>query len=153
MQKAKYLPFIIVFFFVSCAMKDKKRNNNIVDDNEQAMKDIAEKDTTSVQVLDTIFNFGTIKQGDKVEHDFVFTNTGKKSLVFPQEPQASCGCTVPRRPEKPVFPGQNDVIKVVFNSAGKRGHVVKTVRVFSNAHPGFPQLVLTGDILVDSTKN
>ena len=44
----------------------------------------AMKDTTSVTVVDSIYNFGTIKQGALVEHNFVFKNTGNKPLVFPQ---------------------------------------------------------------------
>ena len=97
-------------------------------------------------VTDSIYNFGTIKQGALVEHNFIFKNTGNKPLVFPENPKASCGCTVPTKPEKPVFPGDTAFIKVVFNSAGKMGHVTKKVTVFSNARPFFPQLVLVGDI-------
>jgi hypothetical protein len=132
--------------FTSC---DFRRKGKIADDmdaaNEKAMQQ-AMKDTTAVVVTDSIFNFGTIKQGALVEHNFVFKNTGNKPLVFPENPRASCGCTVPTKPEKPVFPGDTAFIKVVFNSANKMGHVTKKVTVYSNASPSFPQLVLVGDI-------
>jgi hypothetical protein len=130
----------------SCNMKNKTRKDRIGDDNEKSQLDMMKTDTTSVKVIDSLYNFGNIKEGDIVEHNFIFVNTGKKSLVFPQEPVASCGCTVPKRPDKPVFPGDTSFIKVVFNSTGKSNHVVKTVTVFSNAYPTFPKLVLTGDI-------
>src|SRR5680860_207837 len=38
------------------------------------------------------FEFGTIKEGEKVEHQFNFTNTGESPLVI-SNVQASCGCT------------------------------------------------------------
>jgi len=148
MTKKGWFVFCALFIIVSCNLKDRKRKDRIIDDTEQAQLEMAKRDTTSVRVIDSIYNFGKIKEGDKVDHDFIFINTGKKSLVFPEDPQASCGCTVPKRPEKPVLPGDTGFIKVVFNSTGKRDHVVKTVRVFSNAYPSFPQLVLTGDVEV-----
>jgi hypothetical protein len=136
------LPLTLVF----C---DIRRKDKIADDATQAKEkqlQMAMKDTTSVQVADSLYNFGAIKEGDVVEHNFTFKNTGNKPLVFPQDPIASCGCTVPKRPEKPVLPGDTAFIKVIFNSKGKSNHVVKTVTVFSNAYPSFPKLILTGDI-------
>ena len=39
-------------------------------------------------------DFGTIKEGDVVETEFKFTNTGKGPLII-SSAQGSCGCTVP----------------------------------------------------------
>src|SRR5204863_3879108 len=50
------------------------------------------------------YNFGTIKQGDKVTHDFNFVNAGKEPLVI-TEAHGSCGCTVPSWPKEPVAKG------------------------------------------------
>lgn len=47
------------------------------------------------------FNFGTIKQGDKVEYAFQFVNTGKDPLII-TEAHGSCGCTVPEWPKEPL---------------------------------------------------
>jgi hypothetical protein len=146
-MKKCFFIFCGAFFFISCNLgKDKTRKDRIIDDNEQSQLEMAKTDTTSVLVIDSLYNFGTIKEGDLVEHNFRFINTGHKPLVFPEEPIASCGCTVPKRPEKPVLPGDTSFIKVVFNSKGKSDHVVKTVTVISNAYPSFPKLILTGDI-------
>src|SRR5436309_30371 len=62
------------------------------------------------------FDFGTIKQGDVVNHDFEFINTGKEPLVI-SSAAGSCGCTVPTWPKEPIAPGAKSVVKVTFNSA------------------------------------
>jgi len=59
---------------------------------------------------------------------------------------ASCGCTVPEKPAKPVQPGEVSFIKAVFSSAGRVGDVHKEISVRSNAKPGFPVLKLLGEV-------
>jgi hypothetical protein len=81
-----------------------------------------------------------------VEFSYRFKNTGTRPLVIVNA-SASCGCTVPQKPEKPILPGEIGFIKIVFDSKGRVGNAHKTVTVESNANPGFPQLVLTGDVL------
>jgi hypothetical protein len=92
------------------------------------------------------FNFGTIKQNDIVNHDFVFTNTGKEPLVI-TEAHGSCGCTVPQWPKEPIKKGEKAVIKVTFNSAGKMGMQDKTVTITSNAKTNPRVLHLKGSVL------
>ncbi len=77
-------------------------------------------------------NFGTIKQGDKVEYTFQFANNGKEPLII-SEAHGSCGCTVPEWPKQPIKKGEKGTIKVTFNSAGKQGMQDKTVTITSNA--------------------
>ena len=74
------------------------------------------------------YNFGNIKQGDVVHHDFYFKNTGKEPLII-NNAQGSCGCTVPAWPHEPIKPNGSDTIKVTFNSAGKMGPQDKTVTI------------------------
>jgi Protein of unknown function (DUF1573) len=105
----------------------------------------AMNNTTTVQIIDSSYNFGTITEGEKVEFNYRFKNTGTNPLVI-FEAHASCGCTVPEKPEKPVLPGETGFIKVVFNSSGKKGHNEKDVNVSSNANPAFPALKLTGEV-------
>ncbi len=91
------------------------------------------------------FNFGTIKQGDKVTHDFNFVNAGKEPLVI-TEAHGSCGCTVPSWPKEPVAKGAKAVIHVEFNSTGKMGMQDKTVTITSNAKVGSKVLHLKGNV-------
>ena len=105
------------------------------------------QDTTSVQLIDSVFNFGTLTEGEKVEFNFRFKNTGNKPMVIAKT-SASCGCTVAEKPEKPILPGETGFIKAVFNSQGKTGHNEKTISVTANTKPDFPDLVLTGEVVV-----
>lgn len=78
------------------------------------------------------YNFNTIKQGESVTREFVFTNTGKEDLIITNA-TGSCGCTVPVWPKEPIKKGAKGTIKVTFNSAGKMGMQDKTVTITSNA--------------------
>ncbi len=127
--------------FASCEIKRKAR---ISDDTAKAYEQ-ALKDSTQVLVLDTAYNFGSITEGDKVEYNFRFKNIGKKPLIVTNV-SATCGCTVPQRPEEPVLPGETGFIKVVFNSRGKVGPNNKSITVYSNANPEFPLLFLRGEV-------
>lgn len=91
------------------------------------------------------FNFGTIKQGDKVEYAFEFVNTGKEPLII-TEAHGSCGCTVPEWPKEPLKKGEKGVIKITFNSAGKMGLQDKTVTITSNAADSPKILHVKGNI-------
>jgi len=127
---------------ISC---DNRRNDKISDDaalqTEQALKA-----TTSVEIIDSAYNFGKATDGEKVEYNYRFKNTGTKPLVIVNA-TASCGCTVPQKPENPILPGEIGFIKVVFDSKGRIGTAHKTISITSNAKPAFPELVLTGEVV------
>lgn len=91
-------------------------------------------------------DFGKIKQGDKVNYDFKFTNTGKSPLII-SEAHATCGCTIPEWPKTPVKPGDSAVIKVTFNSAGKTGLQDKQITVSANTVPAQTMVHLIGEVL------
>ncbi len=78
------------------------------------------------------FDFGTIKEGEKVRHAYAFTNTGTNPLMI-SDAIASCGCTVPSYPKTPVMPGESGEILVEFNSQGRKGKNNKSVIIVSNA--------------------
>jgi Protein of unknown function (DUF1573) len=152
----KYFVFIILTAtVVSC---DVKRKDKISDDSklgalsdslkqvkEQQTRDEAMKNTTTVQLIDSAFDFGTIAQGETVEYNYRFKNTGTNPLII-FKAEATCGCTIPEKPEKPLMPGETGVIKVVFNSAGKKDHQSKDITVTANTTPEFPVLKLTGTV-------
>ena len=81
---------------------------------------------------DTSHDFGTIAEdGGNVTHEFKFTNTGDAPLMIVNA-SASCGCTRPSYPKKPVAPGKTDKIKVTYVPVGRPGEFVKTVTVKTN---------------------
>lgn len=77
------------------------------------------------------YDFGTINQGEQVDHNFVFKNTGATELYI-SNAVGSCGCTVPEYPHEPIAAGATGTIKVKFNSTGKTGYQTKTVTLTTN---------------------
>ena len=126
----------------SCNIRNTKNNQDVMAGNTTAQF----TDTTTVQLIDSDYNFGNVTDGDKVEYSYRFRNTGNKPLVIASA-VASCGCTVPEKPEEPIKPGKVGFLKVVFNSKGRVGEVHKTITVTSNAYPKFPELKLTGQVV------
>jgi hypothetical protein len=104
------------------------------------------KDSTTVQILDSAYDFGTATEGEKVDFAFRFKNTGDKPLII-RNATASCGCTKPTWPQEPIPPGAIASIKAEFNSEGRVGPAHKIITVYSNARPGFPRLFLTGTVV------
>lgn len=104
------------------------------------------KDPTTVQIIDSVYDFGKTTEGEIVEFSYRFKNTGDKPLVV-TEAHASCGCTIPEKPERPILPGEIGYIKVKFNSDNRPGEAHKTVTVNSNANPPFPELLLKGTVV------
>lgn len=82
---------------------------------------------------ETSHDFGSIaEEGGNVTHEFTFTNTGDAPLMIVNA-SASCGCTRPTYPKKPVAPGKSDKIKVTYAPAGRPGEFVKSITVKTNA--------------------
>ena len=98
---------------------------------------------TTIQWLDTVRNFGTITEGEKLEVSFRFRNSGNKPLVI-ERVTPTCGCTVADPPKEPIPPGKEGIIKGVFDSNGRIGPAHKSITVLSNTKPSQEQsLVFT----------
>ena len=99
----------------------------------------------TMDFTDTLHDFGMIHEKEVVEYDFSFVNNGKTPLLI-NSAVGSCGCTVPSYPHDPVPPGQKAIMKVTFNSAGKKGHQEKTVTIHTNTIRGIQMLFIKADI-------
>jgi archaellum component FlaG (FlaF/FlaG flagellin family) len=106
---------------------------------------IADPDAPKVEVEKAVYEFGEIKQGEKVSYTFKFKNIGKTPLIITNA-SATCGCTQPEYQKEPIKPGEEGTIQVTFNSAGKEGLQDKVVTITSNANPAFEQLHLVGNV-------
>lgn len=106
----------------------------------------AKSGPAEMKFTETEYDFGQINQGDKVDHTFKFTNSGTQPLVITNA-KGSCGCTVPEYPKDSIQPGQSGEIKVIFNSAGKKGKQHKTVTLTTNTEAGAEILNIKGEVL------
>ena len=104
---------------------------------------------TTIQWLDSVRNFGTIPEGQKLEVAFRFRNTGTMPLVIVRV-QPSCGCTVADQPTEPIAPGGEGQIKAIFNSKGHAGVNHKTLFVTANTR-GSRSHSLTFLVIVERT--
>jgi hypothetical protein len=92
----------------------------------------ASAELTTIEWLDSTYSdLGTVKEGQLVEVSFRLRNSGDKNLVI-ENVSASCGCTVPEKPEEPIAPGKEQVIKARFDSRGKPGEQHKSITVVAN---------------------
>jgi len=76
-------------------------------------------------------NYGKIEKDSNGERIFIFTNVGDEPLII-QRIQSSCGCTVPKKPEKPIMPGEKGEIKVSY-ATNRVGGFSKSITIYSNA--------------------
>ena len=92
-------------------------------------------------------NFGTFSEKEPVVSCvFTYTNVGEQNLIINQA-IASCGCTVPEYTKTPIKPGEQGIIKVTYNGAGKfPGHFKKSITVRTNGAVEMTRLYVEGEM-------
>ena len=130
MTKIIYMT-ILLLTLVSCDQKSRETKNL----NTSAIETDQTSNKEPIISFDKKnWDFGTITDGEVVEHTFRFTNTGTSNLVI-SSASASCGCTIPNWPKEPIAPGEKGEIKVEFNSNGKKDMVTKDITILANTNP------------------
>jgi hypothetical protein len=107
------------------------------------------ENTAVMSFQETEYDFGTIKEGEVVEHVFKFTNTGRTPLVI-ESASASCGCTAPDWTKTPVAPGEEGQVKVRFDSRNKPGQQSPTVTIRANTEPNIMRIFMKGNVASSS---
>lgn len=115
---------------------------------EEEAKLKIEMETMTTMSFDKRFHdFGNVKQEKENTTTFTVTNTGNKPLII-DDVAASCGCTTPEKPTKPILPGKSDVITVTFKSKpGQVAEQLKTVTVTANTSPKVEKLEIRAFVL------
>lgn len=122
---------ILLLALISCDQKSRETKNL----NTSAIETDQTSNKEPIISFDKkTWDFGTITDGEVVEHTFRFTNTGTSDLVI-SSASASCGCTIPNWPKEPIAPGEKGEIKVEFNSNGKKDMVTKDITILANTNP------------------
>ena len=132
--------FIASIFLLSCAGPE-----NTTPPANSHLADTA--NFTTIQWLDSVVDFGTITQGEKIRLQFKFKNTGKKPL-FITNVRAGCGCTVPNYTKEAVAPGAMGEVTAEFDTnKSAAGNVHKNVVVHTNTSNGNEHnLIFTGNV-------
>jgi Protein of unknown function (DUF1573) len=102
--------------------------------------------TDVIKFNETVYDFGKIKQGVPVYHDFMFTNISANPIVI-ESAVPSCGCTTPVKPEGAVPKGKENKIIAGFNAANA-GPFNKSITVKVAGIDVPVQLIIKGEVIV-----
>ena len=91
-------------------------------------------------------DFGKVSEGEKVSYTFTFDNKGTGNLVIASA-TTTCGCTIPKYDSKPILPGDNGSLEVIFDTSGRDGMQTKTITVRSNASKPVVLLKITAEVV------
>jgi hypothetical protein len=97
-------------------------------------------DRTTVRFAKDTLHIGSVEEGDVIIDSFMVTNTGARPYLI-KDVKATCDCTVLRRPEYPVMPGETAAIRVEFDTRGKIGRSTPGVVLYDNTRPNGRQIV------------
>ena len=150
----KYLITLLVSLsLMSCESSSDKKiiTTELVNSPLTANRNAEKVSTPNIEMLETSFDFGEIHQGESVTHEFILKNSGDAELIITAA-KGSCGCTVPEWPKSPISEGEEAVIKVTFNSAGKSGKQNKTVTLVSNSIPNTKVISIIGNVIIPQIK-
>lgn len=108
------------FIFLACGQRQNAQGQQPPFVKEAALPD------------EEVWDFQEVPQGEVVTHEFVFRNESQDTLNI-KEVTTSCGCTVSKVKNKTLFPNEETVIEVKFDSKGYKGMVQQFVYVHTNS--------------------
>ena len=133
------------------SVRELRQSLSDVEKEEQRLEQEALASMTTMSFDKMSHDFGKVLADTDNKTIFRVTNTGKKPLVI-EKVSASCGCTTPSKPDKPIPPGKSDEIVVVFHPKETQlGQQNKTVTVIANTDPKME--VLSISAMVEKKKN
>lgn len=109
----------------------------------------AQEKKAEITFKSDVVDYGEIAYGSDGVRSFEFTNTGTDVLIVARV-YSTCGCTIPKKPENPIQPGETGVIEVKYDTK-KPGPIRKTITVYSNASEVPQSLKIKGKVLPESS--
>ncbi len=160
---------LVLSIFLAASCSNKKLENNVKSlekrvaqlEKKSGIAPVSGENTNSTGESDELpvlafqaieYDFGTVKEGDVVDHIFQFTNTGNFPLII-SKATATCGCTVPEWPKDPIGPGESGEIKVKFNTLNRTNQQTKYVNISANTKPEITRLKISGNVLPGDNSN
>ncbi len=106
---------------------------------------LSQEKSAEISFKETIIDYGTIENGEDGKRTFEFKNIGNAPLIFSRI-FSSCGSTIPKKPEKPILPGESGSIEVEYDTK-RTGLFQKAITVNSNAKTPNVILRIKGEVL------
>ncbi|MES2589122.1 MAG: DUF1573 domain-containing protein [Bacteroidota bacterium] len=120
--------------------KELEKTLKEFEEEEKSMKAAEANSLTTLKFDKLRHDYGNVKPDSENLCKFKVTNTGKNPLII-ESVSASCGCTTPHKPEKPIAPGKSDYIEVGFHpKPGQLNEIIKTVTVTANTDPKISEI-------------
>lgn len=94
------------------------------------------------------YDFGKVKQGEVLKHDFVINNTGNAPMDIVGV-EAVCSCTKITIDKEQILPGESGVVSITIDTKQLEGKQVKSATIFANSFPKIKRLVLTTEVFKD----
>ena len=142
----------ILILLASCGNNEKQNiTTDLVKNPLTADKNAKEVAMPRIELDTDVYDFTEITQGESVSAEFALKNIGDAPLLI-RSAKGSCGCTVPQWPKEPVLEGEKTIIRVTFNSVGKKGNQNKTVTLVTNAIPSTKVLTIKGNVILPEKK-
>jgi len=110
----------------------------------------AQEKTAKIEFKSETIDYGEIAKGSDGVRVFEFTNMGEAPLVI-SDVKSSCGCTIPKKPDAPVMPGETGEIQVKYDT-NRVGPIRKAITVTSNADTPTKVLKIKGTVKADGAK-
>jgi hypothetical protein len=130
--------------FIACGNSNATTKINKDNLEKAKNRDVEiKKGAALISVDNSVYDFGTVNEGDIIETTFKVTNSGKTDLII-TDAQVTCGCTVPVWPKEAIKPGQTEDVKVKFNTNGKSNRQQKNITLITNTESGREILTLKG---------
>jgi hypothetical protein len=138
----RYIFALIAFSLILGACGNEK-SSNPRSDNTTVSGDMGKP---KIVFEKTLHDFGQVKQGEKVGWFFKYKNEGNSDLII-KKASASCGCTIPDYDKRPLPPGEEASLKVIYDSSGRSGLELKTITIQSNAENSVTTLKLKVEVI------
>ncbi|MGI9546576.1 MAG: DUF1573 domain-containing protein [Flavobacteriaceae bacterium] len=105
---------------------------------------VSAQDVAKIEFKAETLDYGLIEKGSDGVRVFEFTNTGSTPLII-SKVSSSCGCTIPKKPEEPILPGDTGEIQVKYDT-NRVGPIRKAITVISNADTPTKVLKIKGEV-------
>src|SRR5665647_3326850 len=127
MKKLVLLSWVLVAIVLSgCVNRNSKNSSDSASKTNSA-------GTSEIVFREYQHDFGKVAEGEKISYTFTFDNKGTGNLVIASA-TTTCGCTVPKYDTKPISPGDNGSLEVIFDTSGRNGMQTKTITAVSYTH-------------------
>jgi hypothetical protein len=110
---------------------------------------MAQEKVAKIEFKTDTIDYGIIEKGSNGVRVFEFTNTGNAPLII-TDVKSTCGCTIPKKPDGPIMPGETGQIEVKYDT-NRVNPIRKTITVTSNATTPTIALKIKGEV-IDSNK-